>query len=40
MRQQLTVSIITDGFGAFLRNVVKDTFMININKGLPCKRDR
>ena len=34
MRQQLTFSVINDGLGTFVRNMIKDLFHVNLNKDL------
>lgn len=37
MRQHLTLSIVTDGFGTFIRNFIKEAFPRKLNKET-CRR--
>ena len=40
MRQHLTFSIVTDGFGTFIRNLVRDITSKKLNKDVPRRKDR
>jgi len=40
MRQHLTFSIITDGFGTFIRNFFRDVIPKNLNKELSRRRNK
>ena len=40
MRQHLTFSLLTDGLGTFLRNMIKEIFHGKLNKELPRCKDR
>ena len=40
MKQHLTFSIITDGFGTFIRNLVKEIFPNKLNKDLTLGRSK
>ena len=39
-RQHLTLSIITDGFGIFIRNFIKEAFACKLNKETPLRRSK
>lgn len=40
MRQHLTFSVLTDGLGTFVRNMIKELFRGKLNKELPHCKDR
>ena len=40
MKQHLTFSIVTDGFGTFIRNLVKEFIPKKLNKELPLGRSK
>ena len=40
MRQHLAFSIITDGFGTFIRNLIKEIFHGKLNKDLIRGRNK
>ena len=40
MRQHLTFSIVTDGFGTFIRNLVRDITSKKLNKDLSRRRSK
>jgi len=39
-RQHLTLSIITDGFGTFIHNFIKEVFPCKLNKELSRRRSK
>lgn len=40
MRQHLTLSIVTDGFGTFIRNFIKEAFPRKLNKEMRHKKSK